>query len=300
MAKVREIADGLSGNQSNRKSDGLTGTTRKAEVVETPPASSGWLSRIGGFLAPPRSTGNTTQQGAKAARPQSSWARLLFGFMVYLLGSFILQPLILLVFGWLHINPAARQTLFPANTWIIGTANAYTLVYFVLLALFIWALFRFNIIPRDPFGARASAQRRASGTSGASGGTSASGASGASGGSGTTAPSAPSALRHAGRRRLPMTDGTSTPRPTRSIRSFLRLPSATPATSSAAKPSPKAAVKPTAKVATGTPARSTTRSSAGTAKPASARPANGHVAVSNHDGHYDRVKSLQRSRRRKR
>lgn len=283
MAKVRELSDGPSGNRSNRKSDGLTGTNRKAEVEESPPASGGWMSRIGGLLAPPRRTVNTAQQGAKAARPQSSWGRLLFGFMVYLLGSFILQPLILLVFGWLHINPAARQTLFPANTWIIGTANAYTLVYFVLLALFIWALFRFNIIPRDPFGARANAQRRASGGS-ATGG--------ATGSSTVASPPASSALRHAGRRRVPMTDGTSMPRPARSFFSFLRPRAAdAPAVSPSAKP----ATKSVTKVVTSTPARIASRSSAGTAKPA-----NGHVAMSSHDGHYDRVKAVQRSRRRKR
>ena len=298
MAKVREASDGLNVNQSNRKGDGLTGTNRKIEdkieEAATPSSSRSLMSRIGGFLAPPPRAANSAQQDARATRPQSSWGKLLFGFMVYLLGSFILQPLILLIFGWLHINPAARQTLFPANTWIIGTANAYTIVYFVFLAVFIWALFRFNIIPRDPFGARANAQRRATGASGSPG------TPGASGGSMTTPPPASSALRHAGRRRLPMTDGTSQPRPTRSFRSFLWPRAAsTQTTSATAKPAAKPIAKPaamsSAKVATSGPTRTAARSTA-----SNGNAAKGTVATSNHDAHYERVKSSQRSRRRKR
>lgn len=299
MAKVREQSDGLGGNQANRKGDGLTGTNRKTDESASLPASGGWRTRIGSFFAPPpRTTGNMAQQDSKAARPQSSWGRLLFGFMVYLLGSFILQPLILLIFGWLHINPAARQPFFPANTWVIGTANVYTLVYFVFLALFIWALFRFNIIPRDPFGARAAAERRA-------GGASATGGTNGSSKSTTTPPPASSALRHAGRRRLPTTDGTSNPRPVRSFRSFLpSLPSLRPRNAAASTPATttKTVSKTTAKPAVN--AASVKATSVSTAKPAvkaTAKPAaNGHAAASNHDSHYDRVKAQQRSRRRKR
>jgi hypothetical protein len=284
MAKVREQSDGLSG-PATRKSDGLTGTnaTKSSMVDQTsPPAATGWRGRIGGLLVPRRTltTAQSEAQAARPGRPQGRWGKLLFGFMVYLLGSFLLQPLILLVFQWLHINPAARQPFFPAGTWVVGTANIYTLVYFVFLAVFIWALFRFNIIPRDPFGARANYQQRQAG-GGASGSSAASGATtSTTGGRAARAATAvalsPSARRHAGRRRLPMTDGTSAPVKAR-MGFFARARAAATGrqnSTPAARTSDKPAAKPqmntatTSAVSAKTSAKTAANGGNGTAKPA--------------------------------
>jgi hypothetical protein len=278
MAKVREPSDGLSG-PATRKSDGLTGTnaTKSSMVDQTsPPAATGWRGRIGGLLVPRRTltTAQSEAQAARPGRPQGRWGKLLFGFMVYLLGSFLLQPLILLVFQWLHINPAARQPFFPAGTWVVGTANVYTLVYFVFLAVFIWALFRFNIIPRDPFGARANYQQRQAG--GASGSSAASGtATSTTGGRAARAATAvalsPAARRHAGRRRLPMTDGTSTPVKARmGFFARARAAVARPTGASSAQPAAKSQLKAstTASVSATTSAKTAANGSNGTAKPA--------------------------------
>ena len=276
MAKVSERSDGLSG-QTTRKSDGLTGThsTNSTAMDQTsPPTATGWRGRIGGLLAP-RRTLTTAQQEAQAgrpARPPSRWGKLLFGFMVYLLGSFLLQPLILLIFQWLHINPAARQPFFPAGTWIVGNANVYTLVYFIFLAVFIWALFRFNIIPRDPFGARANAQQRQTG-GGAAGATGTStGAAGSRATGAVTRPVlSPAALRHAGRRRVPMTDGTSTP--TKARAGFFARARAAATGRQISTSAPKPSAKPAPKVATTTaasaqmPAKTAATGANGAAKP---------------------------------
>ena len=202
MAKVREQTDNPTGKQTS--ADGLSGASRSTQDHVPVPNSNPLMARVGGMLAPLGRLTAPIRQNAKPARPASPWGKLLFGARVYLLGSFLLQPLILLLFSWFHINPVARQPFFPANTWLIGTANVYTLVYFVFLAVFIWLLFRFNIIPRDPFNVRANAQRGAANSSGTD--TMNKSASGST-----------NALRHAGRRRLPVTGTAAKARPSARI-----------------------------------------------------------------------------------
>lgn len=258
MVNGRKAGDGASGGASKALAPAASASrdsTRAAGV-------GGFVSRIGSALAPRR---RAVDGGGKPARPPSPWNKLLFGAMVYLLGSLLLQPLIILLFSWFHISPAARQPFFPANTPLIGNANIYTLVYFVFLAVFIWLLFRFNIIPRDPFGVRANAQQTSRTASS----------------SATQVSESPAALRHAGKRRLPTTVAPEKAKPSRFA-----------ARQTSAKALPKTAtgatVKPTAKAVS-------------TRAPSSAKNVGAHGATnSNQDGHYDRVKALQRVRRRKR
>ena len=259
---------------SRKATNGASAGTSKAAVPAAKRANGnqtattgvgGLMNRLGSVLAP---RGRGAGGAGKPARPPSPWNKLLFGAMVYLLGSLLLQPLIILLFSWFHISPTARQPFFPANTPLIGNANVYTLVYFVFLAVFIWLLFRFNIIPRDPFGVRANAQRPS--------GAASTGTSGA-----TSVTETPTALRHAGKRRLPTTAASTNAKPSRLAArppTTKALPRA--ATGVAARSAAKApATKPTAKAVSASANSST----------------NGGL-----DSHYDRVKSQQRARRRKR
>ncbi|HEV2237497.1 MAG TPA: hypothetical protein VGR57_12615 [Ktedonobacterales bacterium] len=119
--------------------------------------------------APPsaqRATPTTGASGANAT-PQPKFgrgmSRLAIGMLAYVVGSYALQIVLALINGNFGLGLDQVQTLFPKTTPLIGTMSKFALIYFILVIVLIWALFRFNIIPRDPFGARAQAQARARG-----------------------------------------------------------------------------------------------------------------------------------------
>jgi hypothetical protein len=117
----------------------------------------------------PGANGATPTTGANGAAgtPQPKFGRgiskLAIGMLAYVVGSYALQIVLVLVDSTFKLGLGQMQTLLPKNTPLIGGMTKFALIYFFLVILLIWALFRFNIIPRDPFGARAQAQTRARG-----------------------------------------------------------------------------------------------------------------------------------------
>jgi hypothetical protein len=199
MAKVREQAKTSVG-------PGGAGPYAAAPV--------GWGARLGGImqevqhragrvLAPPP----RAQNGDAAAppRPRSEMSRFFIGMMAYVIGSFLLQYLVLLANNVFKLNLQAAQTLFPKGTPIIGTMTKFSLIYIMGLIALIWLLYRTNIMPRDLFSAQRNARLNAQ--------------RGAQGGArgGTTTSATPS-TRHSGRRRSIATATVPASRATPTVR----------------------------------------------------------------------------------
>jgi hypothetical protein len=111
-----------------------------------------------------RATGATAGANGATGTPQPKFGRgmskLLIGMLAYIVGSYALQIVLVLADSTFKLNLGQVQTLFPHTTPLIGTMTKFALIYFLLVIVLIWALFRFNIIPRDPFGARAMNEAR--------------------------------------------------------------------------------------------------------------------------------------------
>jgi hypothetical protein len=133
----------------------VAGRLRTSAVVRPTPASSAGA--------------NGASSGAKASTPAPrqglgrGMSKLAIGMLAYVVGSYALQIVLVLVNSTFNLRLNEVQALFPHTTPLIGNMTKFALIYFLLVILLIWGLFRFNIIPRDPFGARAQAQSRARG-----------------------------------------------------------------------------------------------------------------------------------------
>jgi hypothetical protein len=118
--------------------------------------------------APPSANGATSSNGANGAsgtqRPGfgRGMSKLAIGMLAYVVGSYALQIVLVLVNSTFKLRLDQAQTLFPRTTPLVGSLTKFALVYFLLVIVLIWLLFRFNLIPRDPFGARAAARPRGS------------------------------------------------------------------------------------------------------------------------------------------
>lgn len=127
---------------------------------------SGILGRLGRVVPRPfvvsRAPATPANGNSPApARPRGEMGRFFTGMMAYVIGSFLLQYLLLLANSYFKLNLNATQTLFPRNTPLIGSMTSFAIIYLLLLIALIWALYRFNIMPRDLLGARRAAQRAA-------------------------------------------------------------------------------------------------------------------------------------------
>jgi predicted lipid-binding transport protein (Tim44 family) len=165
MAKSRE------GEQNTRSAGKENGPLARAEP-------GGLLGRLGGLLVPLRryvdvpatstksATARNQQNGATPApaRPQRSpMSRFLFGMMIFFVGTYVLQIILILINGYLGLHLERIVVYhFPKGFPGLGgsSLNEISLIYFGLIIVFLWLLYRFNIMPKDPFGARAAAAQR--------------------------------------------------------------------------------------------------------------------------------------------
>ncbi|HEX9414230.1 MAG TPA: hypothetical protein VF916_12055 [Ktedonobacterales bacterium] len=223
-----------------------------APAGNTGPA--GWLSRVGQVLVPrptaaqkPAAPGTAATPSTERPRLGRGLNRLLVGVLAYIIGSYVLQVLLVLANGYLHLGLEQRQALFPATTPLVGAMTKFSLIYFILVIVLIWLLFRFGLIPRDPFGARAAAQRGATQQN-----------------TTASATTSYSSRRRAARRQASAATPTASVARTQSNAKRVAVPARTPARA---------------------PART---------------PATTTATASTNDDEYERVKALQRARRRKR
>lgn len=152
--------------------------TGSAGIDNLPPAraeSGGLLGRIAGVLLPQRrlvdvpatstkgAPAKNQQNGATpapAAQSRPPMGRVLIGLLAYLVGSIVLQYLLIWLNGTFPLHLEGTQALFPRNTPLVGSMSTYSLLYLLFLVALIWGLYRFNVLPRNLFGTRA-AQRNA-------------------------------------------------------------------------------------------------------------------------------------------
>lgn len=102
----------------------------------------------------------TANQSATPKKPAGS-GKFFFGMMVYLLAAQVLQIGGLYLdakFGWNLNNPKTHK-LFDLP--ILGAVTPFTLIFLGLLAVLLWALYKFNILPTNRQLAAATAAQRA-------------------------------------------------------------------------------------------------------------------------------------------
>ncbi|HEX5439797.1 MAG TPA: hypothetical protein VFW76_02860, partial [Ktedonobacterales bacterium] len=138
------------------------GTQRAtAPTSTTPPATSpapkgNWLSR----LRPPLTTAPSAN-GKPRQRAGGTIFKSFFGILIWFIASQFIMYALLIVDGWLtkpgQLPPLETAHLFPANTPLLGWITPFLLLYGGAVIGLWFLLIRFNLIPRDFFGARAQA-----------------------------------------------------------------------------------------------------------------------------------------------
>src|SRR5579871_5215487 len=114
-----------------------TKSTANTTVDATKP--SGFRFKLPSFLSPNNPDGT----------PRSGWTRLLFGMLVLFIGFYIINGVLSLIFTHL---PRATQDALSAplaskNTFLLGGLSGVEVIFFLAIAIFYIALFRYNIIP---------------------------------------------------------------------------------------------------------------------------------------------------------
>jgi hypothetical protein len=81
------------------------------------------------------------------------------GLLVFLIGVQVIQTLLIVIANRFNLVPFMSSTLVKRpGVFLLSGMRWFDLIFLALLAAFYFLLLRYNIIPRDPFGARARAQ----------------------------------------------------------------------------------------------------------------------------------------------
>ncbi len=150
--------------------DQQASATKDGPPAATDPLS-GLMGRLSGLIRRPSAVDVPAQTTSRAkgansapaptARPRSDMSRFFIAMMAYVIGSFVLQYLLLLANSTFKLSLEKTQNLFPTSWPLIGPMSKFALIYLLLLVAFIWILYRTGVMPKDMFGARAAAERRA-------------------------------------------------------------------------------------------------------------------------------------------
>jgi hypothetical protein len=136
-----------------------------APTPKTPPATSpapkgNWLSRLR-----PQLTTAPSANGKPRQRAGGTIFKSFFGILIWFIASQFIMYVLLIVDGWLtqpgQKPPLETLHLLPPNTPLLGWVTPFLLLYGGAVIGLWFLLIRFNLIPRDFFGARAQAQARA-------------------------------------------------------------------------------------------------------------------------------------------
>ena len=131
----------------------------------TPPATSpapkgNWLSRLRSPL-----TTAPSANGKPRQRAGGTIFKSFFGILIWFIASQFIMYILLIVDGWLtqpgQKPPLETLHLLPPNTPLLGWVTPFLLLYGGAVIGLWFLLIRFNLIPRDFFGARAQAEARA-------------------------------------------------------------------------------------------------------------------------------------------
>lgn len=135
-------------------------STPKTPAATSPAPKGNWLSR----LRPPLTTAPTAN-GKPRQRAGGTLFKSFFGILIWFIASQFIMYVLLIVDGWLtqpgQKPPLETLHLLPPNTPLLGWITPFLLLYGGAVIGLWFLLIRFNLIPRDFFGARAQAQQRA-------------------------------------------------------------------------------------------------------------------------------------------
>ncbi len=244
------------------------------------------LSALSGLLGPRPASSTSGANGARQQRPSTGMGSFLKGWLMLVVGMYVLQIVLYLVdanlfHGWLetHYVAGTHGGTKPGSALILGGTSWYLLIFVALFAALYYVLVKFKVLPRDLFGSRSQAQANARNAREARD-TSRSTRNGT--GAAPNPPPLPSgvnpyanrtrAARREAQRRAAAAAATSAAQPKRGLFGRSKAPAA---------PTISAASTVSAKKAAQEPAETQT---------ASARPS---------DTHYQRVRAVQRQRKRR-
>lgn len=301
MAQNRERAPAKAATGASTSEKPITPTTEA-------PKRGFSLARL---LAPRPPQGQAGANG-QPARPRSQFSKMLFGLLILMLAAQVFQVVLFYADAQLHLNlnhyiAGAAGGTKPGDAFLFGGMTWFALIYFGAIIGLYFLLLRFNILPKDPFGTRAAANRSAQSSGSGAGSTV---------GAGTRSnnpPPLPSGVNpnsdrtRAARREAQRRSAAVAPPPQKaSLLGRLKVPAALTA----------AIGKPAVKSASNTSIKSASNVSAKTASNASVKSANGSVARASTasvrkaagnssagaptgDAMYERVRSEQRLRKRR-
>lgn len=142
---------------------GGTPAAGKASAPET--GSAGPASRFSLSRLLPSRVDRTGAGGTPGATPPKSLGalggvgKLVLTMAIILISAPLGDALLAFIFSGLHIS--VTQVLVGKGIPLLGGMTLFTFCYLVYIILIYIALFKFNIFPRDLFGARAKAEARA-------------------------------------------------------------------------------------------------------------------------------------------
>ncbi len=103
---------------------------------------------------------NATTGAGGAQKPRSKIWQFLFGMIIFVVGSQLAAYVLFFLNAQFNLG-LNSIVLIPASVPLIGGMTPFLLLYLALVIMLWVLLYRFNIIPKDPFGAKAAAEARA-------------------------------------------------------------------------------------------------------------------------------------------
>ncbi len=126
------------------------------------------LSSLSGLLGPRPANGATGANGTRQQRPSTGMGNFLKGWLLLVVGMYVLQIVLYLVDAnlfhlWLttHYVAGTNGGTKPGSLFILGGTSWYLLIFVALFAALYYVLVRLKVLPRDLFGSRSQAQANA-------------------------------------------------------------------------------------------------------------------------------------------
>ncbi len=149
--------------------NGSAATNKSSSGTSPAPTGNSPISRFNlARLWAPRSP-TEQQPGQTPKRP--GFGRLLFGMLIFIVVAQVLEYLLFFLNDRFPQWRLVQDTIVSDHSFpILGGMSRFTFIYLIFIVLVYIALYRFNVFPRDPFGAKArAAQQRSANTQSAAG-----------------------------------------------------------------------------------------------------------------------------------
>jgi hypothetical protein len=174
MAQSRDSA--RSGANTPATAGKSSGATPPAPTSETPSGRFNF-ARLSRLLGPRPAAGQQAGANNGQTAKRSGWGRLLFGMVIFIVAAQVGEYALVLLSTRFPQWRLVQDTVVPKNAFpLLDSMSRFNFIYLLFIVLVYVGLFRFNVIPRDPFGAKARAAERTAAanrpaTTGSSGGT---------------------------------------------------------------------------------------------------------------------------------